>query len=200
MAVRYLPIDWKEYHALARNLAASLLSQTPPFDLIVAISRGGLTLGHLLSDFLRIPIATITIQSYTDIQTHGEVTITEKLRTPIRGKRVILVDDVADSGKTMKRAMSYLKKLRPADITTATMFYKPHSDYRPDIYTKQTSAWILFPYELTEMIFLITRNMEKEGKSKTEIQTALESLGYTPEEITFVRKHFLVNNSNDGIA
>ena len=192
MAVQYLPVTWNEYHALARKLAASLLDQTPPFDLIVAISRGGLTLGHLLSDLLRIGIATITIQSYTDIQTHGETTVTERLRRPIRGKRILLADDVADSGKTFKRAVSYLKKLHPADITTVAMFYKPHSEFHPDFYAGQTTRWILFPYELTEMIFLVTKKMEKEGKSKKEIQVALESLGYTPEEIAYVRRHFLV--------
>jgi hypoxanthine phosphoribosyltransferase len=191
MAVQYLPITWNEYHTLARKLAASVLHQSQPFDLVVAISRGGLTLGHLLSDFLRIPISTITIQSYTDIQTHGETTITEKLQTPIRGKRVLLVDDVADSGKTLKRAVSYLRKLRPTNITSVTMFYKPHSQFRPDYFARQTTRWILFPYEPTEMILLMTKGMEKDGKSKIEIQKALGALGYSNEEIAFVRKHHL---------
>ena len=192
MAVRYLPIAWVEYHTLARKLAASILDQSPPYDLVVAISRGGLTLGHLLTDFLRIPIATITIQSYTDIRTHGEATITERLRRPIRDKRVLLVDDVSDSGKTMYRAVSYLKKLHPADVTTVTMFYKPHSQFRPDYFAGQTTRWILFPYEPTEMILLMTKSMEQEGKSKQEIQKALGALGYSNEEIAFVRKHHLV--------
>lgn len=191
MAIDFLPVSWSDYHNLTQKLAAGILSQKNQIDEIVAISRGGLTLGHLLSDFLRVPISTITIQSYTDIQTQGELVITAKLPTPIRGKKVLLVDDVADSGKTLKRAVSYLKKLRPAEITTATMFFKPHSTYRPDLYAAETTKWILFPYEPTEMISLITTKMDKEGKSKAEIQQFLETLNYTTDQIKFVRKYYL---------
>lgn len=191
MEIQYLPIDWSLYHDLTRKLAASLLSHASKVDQIVAISRGGLTLGHLLSDFLRIPVATFTIQSYTDIQNRGEVKITEPLKSSIKNKHVILVDDVADSGTTLKRAITYLKRFRPSKVTTVTMFFKPHSVFRPDFIARQTTKWILFPYEPTEMILAITKGMEKEGKTKGEIQQKLTSLGYTPEYIRFVRKYYL---------
>jgi len=191
MDIQYLPVDWQTYHDLTRKLSASILSHAPKVDHIVAISRGGLTLGHLMSDFLRIPIATFTIQSYTDIQTNGELVITEPLKTKIAGKHVLLVDDVSDTGKTFLRAKKYLKRFRPKNITTMSMFYKPHSVYRPDFVAQTTSKWILFPYELTEMILAITRGMEKRKKSKAEIQKLLHSLHYTPEQIRFVRKYYL---------
>jgi len=191
MAIQYLPVDWTTYHSLARKLAAAVLDHTTPIDQIVAISRGGLTLGHLLSDLLMIPIATITIQSYTDIQTRGEIKITEELKTPIVDKHVLLVDDVADSGKTLKRAISYLQSFHPQKVTTLTMFYKPISEFKPDFYAKKTSRWILFPYEPTEMVFHISNSLQKEGKSKAYIQSFLEKLGYTPPEIAFVRRHHI---------
>lgn len=192
MAARYLPVTWREYTNLAQKLAAAVLSGPSPVEIIVAISRGGLTLGHLLSDHLRIPIATISIQSYTDIQAQGEVVLTEKLHTPIRGKHVLLVDDVADSGKTFRRATSYLKRLGPKEISTLAMFFKPRSIFRPDYFARQTKRWILFPYEPTEMILLITKTMAGEGKSKAAIQKFLMALGYTSENIAFVRKHYLL--------
>lgn len=191
MGIEYLPITWNQYHDLTRKLAAALLSQGKSIDKIVAISRGGLTLGHLMTDFLRIPIATFTIQSYTDIQNQGAVTITEPLKIKIKDNHILLVDDVADSGKTFLRAIKYLKRFRPKDITTVAMFYKPGSSYRPDFYARQTSQWIIFPYELTETILLISQSMEKEGKSKAEIQNKLTSLGYTPDQIRFVRKYYI---------
>ncbi len=193
MAIHYLPISWKIYHETARKLAAAILDHSDPFDKIVTISRGGLTLGHLLSDLLRVPVSTITIQSYMDIQTQGEVQITERLRTRIHGKRVLLVDDVSDSGKTFIRAIKYLKHLSPKKITSVAMFYKPHSVYRPDYFARQTTKWILFPYEPTEMILLISKQLQGEGKSKTAIQRFLEKLTYTDDQIAFVRKHYLHN-------
>lgn len=192
MATQYLPVTWKEYHSLAQKLAATILSHGEPTDEIVAISRGGLTLGHLLSDFLRIPISTITIQSYTDIQTQGDVTITKKIQGSIAEKHVLLVDDVADSGKTIQRAVSYLRRLKPKQVTTVTMFYKPHSVFRPDYFARRTTKWILFPYEPTEMILLITRQLTKDGKTKREIQQFLENLSYTADQIAFVRKYYAV--------
>jgi hypoxanthine phosphoribosyltransferase len=191
MEIQYLPLTWTTYHDLTRKLAASILSHSPQVNQIVAISRGGLTLGHLLSDFLRIPVATITIQSYTDIQKQGEIVITEPLKTNIREKHVLLVDDVADSGKTLVRATSYLRRFHPKSITVVTMFYKIRSTFRPDYFARTTNKWILFPYEPTEMIYQISTSLAKEGKSKAYIQNVLHKLKYTDDQIRFVRKYFI---------
>ncbi|KKW10146.1 MAG: putative phosphoribosyltransferase, partial [Microgenomates group bacterium GW2011_GWC1_49_7] len=191
MAIHYLPISWKTYHTTAQKLAASILNREASFDEIVAISRGGLTLGHLLSDFLRIPISTITIQSYTDIQTAGVATLTAKLQNSIKQKHILLVDDVSDTGKTLKRAIKYLHRAGAPNVTTVTMFYKPHSIYRPDYFAELTTKWILFPYEPTEMILLITKQMEAAGKSKAQVQKFLERLKFTDDQIAFVRRHYI---------
>lgn len=191
MAIQYLSISWSEYHSLAQKLAATILDNGTRADEIVATARGGLTLGHLLSDFLRIPICSITIQSYTDIQKQGEVQITAGLKKRIQGKNILLVDDIADSGKTLKRAMGYLKRFHPKSIIPVTMFYKPHSAVRPDYFASITPKWILQPFETTEWIYTFSKKMKSEGKSKKEIQVFLESLGYTDSQIAFVRRHYL---------
>lgn len=191
MKIQYLSVTWKDYHAYSQKIAAAVLTHEKPFDVIVAIGRGGLTFGHLLSDFLRIPISSITIQSYTDIQKQGEVHITDGLSFGIADKRVLLVDDIADSGTTLKRAIEYLKGFNPLMVTTATLFYKPHSTLRPDYFAKQTKSWILQPFEVTEWVYTFTKSMTQEGKSKAQIQAFLEHLGYTPDQIKFVRRHHL---------
>ena len=193
MEIKYLPISWTKYHNYAQQMAVAIISDTRTFDEIVAISRGGLTLGHLLSDLLKLPICTFAIQSYKDIKKQGEVKITQPLTKPIRGKNILLVDDVADSGKTLKRAFTYLNKLHPKSITLASMFYKPHSKVKPDIYAQKTTKWILFPYEQTEMILVITKSMKKQGKTKLQIQNMLTNLGYTLSQILFVRKYYIKN-------
>lgn len=191
MPIQYLPISWPSYHAYALKLARSVLSSKKSIQHIVAISRGGLTLGHILSDLLRIPIATFAIQSYTDIKKQGESVVTEPLKTNIKGKHILLVDDVADSGKTLKRALSYLKRFHPASIMVVTMLYKPWSVFKPDYFVKTTTKWILFPYETTEMILLITKSLEKEGKTASETKSFLHALGYSSASIRYVRKYFI---------
>lgn len=189
MEIKYLPIDWQKYHKLAQKLANKIFAKHVHVDEIVAIARGGLTLGHLLSDLIKVPISVITIQSYTDLQTQGIVNLTTKLQSSIRNKKILLVDDVADSGKTLQRAISYLKKSNPETITTVTMFFKPSSVYQPDIFAQKTTKWILFPYEPTEMIELITQKMAHHGENRIKIRTFLENLGYTDNQINFTYRY-----------
>lgn len=191
MVTQYLFVTWPEYHLLSQKLAAAIFNHAPDIDLIVAISRGGLTLGHLLSDLMMKPISTIAVQSYSDIQKQGEVRLTEKLQTPIEGKRVLVVDDVSDTGKTFQRAIDHLKQFMPKELISVSLYDKPHSAFRPDFYAKATNKWIIFPYESTEMIILITRQMEKEGKTKLQIQEFLIGLGLREGQIAFTRKHHL---------
>ncbi len=190
MTIDYLPVSWDEYHAMARDLAAKILTDGISIDEVVAISRGGLTLGHLMTDLLTVPISTFTIQSYTNLQVQGEVKITKPLTTPIHDKHILLVDDVSDSGKTIVRAMEYLTAQRPKKVTTLTMFYKPHSVYKPDYFAKTTSAWIMFPYEPTETATNVIKSMRKEGKSEADIQTFLEKHHFHKDQIAFVKKFY----------
>jgi hypoxanthine phosphoribosyltransferase len=191
MATEYLPVSWDEYHAMARELASKILTDGISIDEVVAISRGGLTLGHLMTDLLTVPISTFTIQSYTNLQVQGEVKITKPLTTPIHDKHILLVDDVSDSGKTILRAMEYLTAQQPKKVTTLTMFYKPHSVYKPDYFAKTTSAWIMFPYEPTETATNVIKSMQKEGKTEAEIQTFLEKHNFHKDQIDFVKKFYV---------
>ena len=190
MAIDYLLPTWDEYHTLTRKLAEKILTDNIHIDEIVAISRGGLTLGHLLTDLLRVPISTFTIQSYSDIQKSGEVKITKPLATPLDGKTVLLVDDVADRGNTMVRAIEYLNMFTPKKIYTLTLYYKPHSVYKPNYFAQITSAWICFPYEPTEMVMNIYNGMKKEGKSTKSIEAFLENLHFTKDQINFAKKYY----------
>jgi len=193
MDVQYLSISWKEYLDLTHKMAASLLQHAPKFDRVIAVARGGLTLGHLLSDLLDIPVSTISIQSYSDIQVQGEIRLLEKLKTGISGQTILLADDVSDTGKTFKRALSYLKRLKPKKIVTVSMYLKHDSAYRPDFFVKEipSKTWIIFPYETRETIFELTKKFAKEGKSKKEIQDILQSIGFTEDQIRFVRKYHI---------
>ncbi|OGG04138.1 hypothetical protein A2Z33_03170 [Candidatus Gottesmanbacteria bacterium RBG_16_52_11] len=190
MGHEYLHVSWQKYHALARKLASAILRDPKNFSEIIAISRGGLTLGHMLSDLLMKPISVFSIQSYSDIRKQGEVEITDPYTKPITGQHILLVDDVSDTGKTFIRARKHLDALHPASITTVSMFFKLHSAFRPDYLAQTTDRWIIFPYEPTEMITLITRKLEQEGKSPAYILKFLKDIRFDDQQIAFVRKHY----------
>lgn len=190
MAIQYLSVSWKMYHSLAQKIAGDILSDSIQLDEIVAIARGGLSLGLMLTDFLQIPISSITIQSYSDVKQQGAVTITAKLGKRIHGKHILLADDNNETGKTFRRSVAYLQTLQPASITTAVLFQKPQSTFLPNYIGMKTSCWTLLPHEIAEMVTKFTKQLKNEGKSEKEIIAFLNSYGYTNSQIQFVRKYY----------
>lgn len=185
----FLPVSWNEYFRLVNKLADEIISSKQKYDRIIGITRAGLTLGHFLSDALSLPVSVFTIKSYVNIEKQENVEITEKLSVSLKGHNVLLVDEVSDTGKTFLKAIPYLKTRKPKNITTASIFLKPHSKFIPNFHVEETSKWILFPYEFTENAILLKRIIEKEGK---EVVPNLLKLGYDEEGIKLLKKRGVI--------
>lgn len=181
----FLVLPWNRYFKLVNNLVDQILDRGEKYDRIVGITRCGLVLGHILSDMLDLPISMFVMKSYTNFNKQDEVKITEELPADIKGKRILLVDGLSDTGQTFVKALEYLKEKEPAKITTAAVFYKPHSVYKPDFYAFETPKWVLFPYEFTENATLLKKKVEKEGG---DLDSILLKLGYSQDDITLLKK------------
>lgn len=193
---KYLPVTWNQYHRLTRTLASQILQSGFRFDRVIGISRCGLTLGHVLSDFLQLPVSIIGFESYTGIQKQGRIRLTQKLGVLIKGERILLVDGIADSGKTLIAAADYLSRYLPRTIVTATLFLKRHSVVTPKFYVKKTERWILFPYENTEWTIAFISQMEEKHRSDEYIQKLLFGLGFTKEQLSFVQRFYFSSGSD----
>ena len=182
---QYLYIPWVKYYQLALQLAHKIKTANPRLSLIVAIARGGLTLSQLLSDALTLPIASFTVQSYKDLKQTHLPHITYGLGGYLHNKRVLLVDDVADTGKTFIRGLAYLKELKAKneDIITAAIHYKPHSEFVPDYFVDTTSAWIIYPYELIETLGQLTHIWKREKLSHKEIVKRLYAFDFPKHQV-----------------
>lgn len=119
------------------------------FDWYVAISRGGLVPACFLAQITeQRNIDTFCMWSYT-----GEKP-TLPAHTPkeflhIAGKKVLLIDDLVDSGATMESAIYWLNRWEPESITTAVVFKKDCSKFTPDYWVEEIPGgqWITFPWE-----------------------------------------------------
>ncbi len=120
-------------------------------DIIVGISRGGLVPARIMSDILGIrEVAILGIRFYKEIgKAEEKPVITQDISIDIREKRILIVDDVADSGKSLIFAKEYLKEAK--EVKTATLHYKPVSEYKPDYFVASTTAWIVYPWEIHEI-------------------------------------------------
>jgi hypoxanthine phosphoribosyltransferase len=146
---RYL--GWPEYGALVERLAKLIASAHPDLDLVIGVARGGLPVAMVVSDRLGAKVDFINVKSYDGIGTRASPRILTTITEEIRGKRVLLVDDIVDQGDTMRIVMAYLMSKRPAEMRTAAIFTKPWSSFHPDFSLGVVESWVVFPYERGEV-------------------------------------------------
>ncbi len=146
--MKFHKISWKDYHKACIRLSKKI--NKLPIDKILAISRGGIVPARILSDLLDIPISHITIESYKSLKQKKSLTITEVPSTNFNDKTILIVDDVSDTGRTFRRALSYFKNFRVKKIYTLALYIKPHTKYIPNFWAKNIDAWHIYPYELKD--------------------------------------------------
>jgi hypoxanthine phosphoribosyltransferase len=151
-------------------------------DIIVGVARGGWPPARILSDFLNNPnVANIKVEFYVDVYKTVEAPlITQPISVPVNGKRILVVDDVADSGKSLKMVRETLLENGAIDVKIATIYYKPWSIVKPDFYAKSTKAWVIFPWERYETIKKLGEKLKGEGKTLGEIEAELIKIGLQP--------------------
>ena len=144
--------SWSQIHNMLINQTEKILSDKFIPDTIIAITRGGWIPARLLSDLLEVSnITTIRIEFYLDLcKTRKKPILTQKLTEQIKSKKILLVDDVTDSGKSLQVAKNHILKKNPAILKIATLYKKPKSKIEPNFYEKITKQWIIFPWDIKE--------------------------------------------------
>lgn len=148
-------------------------------DLIVGIARGGWIPARLIADFLHLKqTANMKVEAYQMIgDEEVEAKITQSISTNIRGKKVLVVDDVTDSGATLSSVLDGLNEMEPVTIKTAMLYYKPRSEVIPDYYVHETSAWVVFAWSLYEAMADFDLMWSQEGMSQRDIIEKCKSIG-----------------------
>jgi xanthine phosphoribosyltransferase len=117
-------------------------------DSIVGIARGGLTLAHAVGEGLNIrDVQTLRTELYDDDCKREEIVLFGAC--VFRDvKKVLVVDDIADSGETLALVMHYLEEQFPKiEFYAATLFYKKSSSYEPHFWVNEATNWIEFFWE-----------------------------------------------------
>jgi xanthine phosphoribosyltransferase len=142
------PVSWDEFHRDARALAWRL-SGLGPFEAIVAVTRGGLVPAAIVARELGIRlIETVCVASYEHM-TRGEMRVVKTVAGDIvaladRGKGVLIVDDLVDTGQTAKLVRDILPLAH-----FATVYAKPMGRPLVDTFITEVSqdTWIFFPWD-----------------------------------------------------
>jgi len=174
---QYVVPTWNQIYEMLLNQAQKILSDGYKPDIIIGIARGGIVPARILSDLLEIrDLATIQIEYYAGIgQTKQEPILKQSLQTQLASKKALLVDDVSDGGRSLQLAKSHLQQQGAKEIKIATLYVKPATITNPDYYEKQTSCWIVFPWEAKETVAKIIQKKEGKGASTKEIIKLVEA-------------------------
>lgn len=152
---KHLYVSYDEYHNLIEKLALKIHQSAWSFDTILCLARGGLRPGDILSRIFGKPLAIISTSSYrADAGTlQGHLDIARFITTP-RGEiagRVLLVDDLADTGHTLNVVVAMLKKNYRAitELRTAVVWTKGLSTFQADYCVEllPSNPWIHQPFE-----------------------------------------------------
>ncbi len=153
---KHLYVSYGEYHNLVEKLAIKIHQSGWAFDTILCLARGGMRPGDILSRIFDKPLAIMSTSSYRANAgtTQGHLDIAKYITTPqgeIAG-RVLLVDDLADSGHTLQAVVKMLRE-RYSPITelrTAVIWTKGVSTFQPDYSVEYlpTNPWIHQPFEV----------------------------------------------------
>jgi len=149
-AEKAFPVSWDQFHRDARALAWRL-TDAGPFEAIVAITRGGLVAAAIVARELDVRlIETVCVVSYYDYKNQGELTVLKGIAESVTrigrgaGDRVLIVDDLVDTGKTAQIVRALLPKAHFASV-----YAKPMGRPMVDTFITEVSqdTWIYFPWD-----------------------------------------------------
>ena len=156
-------ITWENYHKKIEQLAKKIYLDNCKFNQVICIAKGGLRVGDVFSRLFNVPLAILSVESYhgksNDIKNQqGQFTFSRDLAktTPNLGSHILLVDDLADSGKTLTKSIKWLELFYgfylEEKIKTAVIWHKSTSTFKPDYSVDylEDSPWIHMPFEKYE--------------------------------------------------
>ncbi len=148
-------VSWDDYHRAIERLAMMVHDSGWKFDQVLCLARGGLRPGDVFSRIFDVPLAILSTSSYREETgtKRGDLDIGNFI-TMTRGSlggRVLLLDDLVDSGVTLEKVQHHLKTNFPAvtEVKSAVIWCKACSSIRPDFYLDylDSNPWIHQPFE-----------------------------------------------------
>ncbi|MGB9730194.1 MAG: phosphoribosyltransferase [Thermoprotei archaeon] len=176
-------VNWRELLKLTYNIAFKVINSGYKPETIVGISRWGLIPALLLSDALNVDeVSSIRIQHWSKGLAGSTIKVQEPVEVNVKNRKVLVIDEVADTGLTLKVATETLRSLKADEVRSAVLYLKPRSIFKPDYYgiLMETNAWIIYPWsifeELSDVLNACNDNSNiKTFISKVELEDLLNS-------------------------
>ena len=176
---KYEAPSWDQIYDMLLTLAKEIRHSGYRPDVIVGVSRGGWPPARIMSDLLENSnVANMKVEFYKDIGVRSsKPRITQPVTAEVKGKRVLVVDDVADSGQSLKVVAGHLRSKGAKELKVCTIYMKPQSIFHPDFHAKRTRKWIIFPWERLEAVRLISKRLNRGSAKVSAVVRELKDSG-----------------------
>ncbi|TFH15670.1 phosphoribosyltransferase [Candidatus Bathyarchaeota archaeon] len=183
--LKFLYLTWDEVQRLSEKTADMIKEDGFKPDIMIAVSRGGFDPARIISDQMGIrKLASLQIIYYSSVnEKRDKPEILFPLNAQIEGLKVLVVDDVSDSGHSLLAVKRYVEEKGASEVKIATLHHKPWSEYKPDFYAEEVDKWILYPWEPNESINDLVQMLTGKGLNGSEIKKKLKEIGYTEHEL-----------------
>ncbi len=171
-------LSWDDVWNLSMIVAKKIRESRYNPDTIIGVTRGGWVPAMNLSDLLMIKdLLTLKVEHWGVTATPtGDAKLKFPLSVDLTGKKILLVDDLTDTGESIELSIEHIKRLNPERIKTATLLHNMRSRFEPDFYAERRKEWrwIIFPWNITEdLTNLVNRIPGKERMNPIQLQNAL---------------------------
>ena len=157
-----LILSWDEYNKTVEKLAIQIHDSGYKPTILISIMRGAAPMIDVLSRIFKLKCAYLAVESYSGKgveDEQGDIVFSREMSSiaPNMGGKILLCDDLSDTGITFNKSIDWLKKYEPIkdkieEIKTATLFKKKKSTFEPDFCANRLSdnPWIVQPFEIYE--------------------------------------------------
>ena len=183
--LQLLHLNWDDVQSLTEEVASQIQESGYVPDVIVAVSRGGFDPARILCDQLGIKrLASLQVEYYRDInETSSTPEIVFPLNAEVPDMSILVVDDVSDTGSSLRAARDHVLERGASEVRVATLHVKPWTKVRPDYSASVVESWIIYPWEIVESITSITEKLKLEGLSSSNMERALIRLGFSRNQL-----------------
>ena len=146
-------MDWNLFYKLARQVADKINISGYKPDIIIGLARGGWVLARVICDFVGVKdLFSLKVEHWGVTATpDGKAKLKYPLNVDLTGKKVLVVDDITDTGESMRVTIDYLNSLKPSEVRTATLQHITSAKFKPDYVGEEIQwRWVIFPWNFTE--------------------------------------------------
>ena len=172
-------VSWSEIEEWTNEVSSKMKGEGFAPEVVIGLTRGGWIPARLLCDIMNIKdLYAVKTEHWGVTATRdGNAKLAQKLSADVRGKRVLIMDDITDTGKSLSLAVEHVRSLKPKSLRTGTLLHITHSLIEPNYYSVEIPAenwtWFIFPWNFNEDIRTLVKNAMEHGRTPSTIKKTL---------------------------